>query len=286
MHKPAGLFAVDIDGTLITDHGHITGQVKDALERAFAAGWEIVPATGRTYPAARGVVGELPFVRYAVVSNGAVIVDVKNNTPAFLEKLTPETAAAIIRVTRSSGAVPALYTTDIDDQKVLYDTLEGASDYFSWYIREDQRTHKVTDVMDHTGDVLQIGMIASRQAIFAVREAVERLDATMMALPFESPRFGGKVPDVWFGQVVARHARKHLGLKRLASMIGIPEGRLVAAGDNYNDTEMLEAADVGVAMGNAPDEVKACADLVVASNNDHGLAEVVDMVILSNEWFS
>lgn len=278
---PAGLLAVDIDGTLITDHGHITDEVQEALGRIAADGWEVVPATGRTYPAAKSVITQLPFVRYAVASNGSCIVDVRDDSLRHLEKLTPEQVDDVVRITREEGAIPALYTTDMTNQQVLYDTLEKACDFFAIYIREDSRTRKVDDVLDHADDVLQVAMIAARDIIFRVRDRLSEMDITVMALPFESPRFGGKSMDFWFIQVVAKQARKHLTLRKLADELNVPSGKLVAVGDNYNDMEMLATADVGVAMGNAPDEVKAHADVVVASNNDHGLAEAVERVILS-----
>ncbi|HDN2547183.1 TPA: HAD hydrolase family protein, partial [Enterobacter asburiae] len=56
--------------------------------------------------------------------------------------------------------------------------------------------------------------------------------------------------------------------------------QVIAFGDNFNDLSMLETAGLGVAMGNAVDEVKACADLVIGNNTENGIADVV------NQYFS
>lgn len=56
--------------------------------------------------------------------------------------------------------------------------------------------------------------------------------------------------------------------------------QVIAFGDNFNDLSMLKSAGLGVAMGNAVDEVKACADLVIGNNAEAGIADVV------NQYFS
>ena len=133
---------------------------------------------------------------------------------------------------------------------------------------------------------MQIGMIDTRNKIYTVKEALENVDVTAMTLPFESAHFGGKSKDFWFIQVVGKKARKNIALRKMAKFLKIPKGRLVAVGDNYNDLDMIECADIGVAMGNAPDEIKRMASVVVASNNHSGLADVVDEIILSGKYFS
>lgn len=52
--------------------------------------------------------------------------------------------------------------------------------------------------------------------------------------------------------------------------------QVIAFGDNFNDLSMLKIAGLGVAMGNAVDEVKACADLVIGNNTETGIADVLN----------
>ena len=280
-----GLLAVDVDGTLITDHGHITDRVRDALGRASATGWEIVIASGRTFPAAMMVVDEFPFVRYAVVSNGACIIDVQARQTIHCTALGVKNVRRAVEVMREAGAPPALYTTSFAYQKVLYDRFDETCEFFRWYVTNDPRCIRVGNVLAHADDVLQIGSVAKRETIFRIRDRLTADDVVVMTMPFESPRLGGKNHNFWFAQIVARGATKFAALVSLAGLIGVPAGRIVAVGDNYNDIEMISRADVGVAMGNAPDEVKAVARVVVGTNNDSGLSEVVDQILLSAEYF-
>lgn len=283
--RPRGLLAVDVDGTLITDLGEITGTVISALERAHAAGWETVIATGRTFHAARRVVGSLPFVRYALLANGSCIVDVRDSNILHLERVPADIVEAAVAVVRKNGSIPTLYSADIYDQSIYYDTVDGACDYFKWYVGQDKRSVLVDNVLAYAGNVQQVGAIDRREVIFRIREDLARVRAVSVTLPFESPHFGGKDHDYWFLQVVGEGMSKITAVRRMAGMLDIPAGRIVAVGDNYNDMDMIAGADVGVAMGNAPDEIKRLARLVVRTNNESGLADVVDRVILSDEFF-
>ena len=278
MNRPKGLLGIDIDGTLINDHGHITEEVLSALARAAGEGWEIVPASGRSWLGAKPVVEQLSFVRYAVVSNGACILDVRSESLLHLRTLAPGLADRVIRAAYDQNVIPAVYSADILRQKIFYSERNCAEGDFFRYLIDDIRVEKVADVLAHTGNVLQVGAVSGREAIFRMRDALDDLDAAVVAMPF--------VDDTWLMQVVDREARKHLALRRVAAMLDIPAGRRVAVGDNFNDAGMIADADIGVAMGNAPEEIKALAAVVVASNNDHGLAEVVDTVILSGAFFS
>ena len=113
-----GLLGIDIDGTLITDTGHISDAVYNALEKAVNAGWEFVIASGRTYYAAKTVIERLPFLRYAILSNGSCIIDVKDSSIVRMKTLAPPLVEKVIEVTRRNGAIPALYSTDILNQTV------------------------------------------------------------------------------------------------------------------------------------------------------------------------
>jgi len=286
MKQAAGLLAVDIDGTLITDHGCITDKVYDSLEKAVSLNWVVVVASGRTFHAAKPVIEKLPFLEYAVLSNGACIIHVKDMNVVHIEKLRPSLIQEVIGIARDHHTIPALYTSDVKNQNIYYDTLEGACEFFVWYVNNDPRSVRVENISNHIEDIMQVSLVAEKEVIFSVKEALPEVDATVMILPFESSHFGGKSSDFWFMQVVSRKARKNNALNKIAELLNIPKGRLVAVGDNYNDSDMIDGADIGVAMGNAPDEIKKLAKVIVASNNHSGLAQVVDEVIISGKYFS
>jgi Cof subfamily protein (haloacid dehalogenase superfamily) len=280
-----GLLAIDVDGTLITDHGVITDIVYSALEKAIHAGWIIIIATGRTWYAAQQVIESLPFVRYALFSNGACIIDVRKAEILHLDKIPPEVSSEVIAAVHANGAIPVIYNSNIFNQSMFYDTLDNACEYFTWYLTNDRRSVRVQSILDHVDDVLQIGMIENRETIFRIREALKKYPVSVMSLPFESAHFGGKDHEFWFLQIMGENVSKNRALHSISGWMKIPKGRIVAVGDNYNDADMISGADIGVAMGNAPEEIRKLAKVVVSTNNDSGLAEVVEKVVLSEKFF-
>ena len=70
-------------------------------------------------------------------------------------------------------------------------------------------------------------------------------------------------------------ASKTKAIQFLMNQYGILQQEVIAIGDNYNDKEMIEFAGVGVAMGNAPEEIKLIADFVTDTNNDDGVAKAL-----------
>ena len=97
-----------------------------------------------------------------------------------------------------------------------------------------------------------------------------------------------RFPDLAFStsmpfniEINARTATKGNALRALCRHLGLDPAQTLALGDGTNDSDMLRAAGVGVAMANADEAVKAAADHVTGNNNDAGFAEAVEKFVLS-----
>jgi len=82
------------------------------------------------------------------------------------------------------------------------------------------------------------------------------------------------VPE--YVEMMNKNVSKGRALALVADYFGVSSSEVMAIGDSYNDVDMLRYAGVGVAMGNSSDEVKSAADLVVPSNDEHGVAVAID----------
>ena len=76
-------------------------------------------------------------------------------------------------------------------------------------------------------------------------------------------------------EVMHQQASKTNAIKLLMAKYGIKQDEIIAIGDNYNDKNMIEFAGIGVAMGNAPDEIKKVADYITDTNNNEGVAKAL-----------
>lgn len=109
----------------------------------------------------------------------------------------------------------------------------------------------------------------------------ERLEKTIQAIPSEVKEKYMMVKSTdFFLEILHPDVSKGNAVKLLAKELGIPREEVMAIGDNGNDVSMLEFAGCGVAMGNAIDDVKAVADVVTKSNNEAGVAHVLDELVL------
>jgi hypothetical protein len=83
-----------------------------------------------------------------------------------------------------------------------------------------------------------------------------------------------------FLEFLNKEATKGLGLKAVADKLGVEQDEIIAIGDNENDIEMLKFAGTAVVMENAEDKIKKYADFVTRSNDDDGVAEAIENLVL------
>ena len=83
----------------------------------------------------------------------------------------------------------------------------------------------------------------------------------------------------YYCEVVPSRVSKWTGLRRLAELLGISPAEICAVGDERNDVSMISGAGVGVAMGNACEELKQAADWVTGRHDEDGLVGVVGRIL-------
>ena len=92
MRKVKGIIALDLDGTLLNSAKELTEGNRRALERAYEAGYAIVPTTGRFYGGMPQCIRDLPFVRYIITINGAEVADLETGEVIYSAEIPNERA--------------------------------------------------------------------------------------------------------------------------------------------------------------------------------------------------
>jgi len=82
-------------------------------------------------------------------------------------------------------------------------------------------------------------------------------------------------------EVTHNQVSKKQALLELANYYQISPKEIMALGDNYNDVPMIETAGLGIAMGNAPTDVKSCANAVTDSNEQNGVSQAIKLYVLA-----
>lgn len=258
----------DIDGTLITSDRTIPDGVRRSVAAAQSRGVRVCLATGRIWPSAEPYVLGLGADPPAILANGGIVYDFRKDTVLRQVPLAFDHARAVLECLRAFPQLqPHLYAND----RVYVGRMNRASDL---YRRKDKL------IIEEVGDLLaflpqaptKILIIGDRHALIEAASAIARLPYPINLVFSEQT----------YLEILPTGSSKGAALEFVARLLAVAPDAIVAVGDNLNDQEMLRFAGVGVAMGNAPPELQAQADHVTKSNDEEGLAEVIDRFILSS----
>jgi len=238
----------------------------DALSRAHADGARVVIVTGRNLPMARASVSDLPMPLTFIAHNGAATMDTAGCVTT--RHLRRETAATICQAFQDADCEPFVYVADGSACRLLHRPPDNPA--LARYIAANVSVcEPVVDVMASVDGACVLHVVAI-EASGRVRRALRTLprfpDARLMT---SGGLYGG---EYWFLEAIHPESSKVNALETVVRRWDLSLEDVLAVGDNLNDKQMLEAVGRGVAMGNAPDEVKAVADHVTASNDDEGVA--------------
>ena len=265
------LIALDLDGTLLGTDKQLSKEDRAALETAAEKGIEIVPATGRFYRGMPQVIRELPFVNYVISVNGAQVYDVKRDITVCSSEIPWERAVTVME---RLDEIDVIYDCYQDGwgwmTKALYDKAEEyAANIHSLKMIKELRT----PVPELKAYLKERGLGVQKIQIFF--KDMKLREKTLKALPTEFCDLVVTTSIVNNIEINSREATKGIALKKLAQYLDIPVSQTMAFGDDTNDITMLKESGIGVAMGNAYEEVKRVADYVTDSCDKGGVAHAI-----------
>jgi len=262
------LIATDVDGTLLNGEDIITARTRDVIGAAVAAGAYFVLATGRPPRWIPPVVEELGFAPMAVCANGAVIYDAATDRVISARTLPVEVLAELAEI--AAHAVPGAGLAAERVGKSAHDSATpqfvSAPGYEHAWLNPDNTEVSFEDVLSAPAVKLLVRMpgMPSSQLAAALTKHV------------------GLLGDITYStndglvEISPIGISKAIGVQEVARPLDISAQDTVAFGDMPNDVPMLLWAGHGVAMGNAHPEAVAAANEVTESNDDDGLARVLE----------
>jgi len=270
------LIAVDIDGTLLNPNRDISPRNYSALKTAIDRGIIVTLCTGRSHFMAQKVIGRLDFEFPLVLHNGAMIVNSRDGQLLKQWALSQETARKAVAIMKGFELEPFAYDFYEGECRVAYESINPSNRAYVGYMStKESILYQTPDLAAYLGhSPTQLVAIDHKpiieKAMAFLKESLERANV------FTSGSLGGKY---WFLEVLDADASKSKSLEYLSKLHQIKQSEIIAIGDNFNDLDMIEYAGLGIAMDNAPDEVKAQADLVTDSNADDGVAKAVEKFV-------
>ncbi|MDQ2906898.1 MAG: Cof-type HAD-IIB family hydrolase [Ktedonobacteraceae bacterium] len=270
------LLIIDIDGTLLNPEGQITPDTRAAVHAAQQAGIVVTLATARRYCNTKQVADELGLDIPLILYDGAQIVRHPQGQILYSRALPAQVAREAIDILVRHAVQPVVHPLTGLDEEIWTGPPELDSlwqeAYFTTY-PEQMRRMPYDLLTTSQASILRVVGFASEEAVEKMTPQVAALDCSWNTIKRGS--YGS-------AELAIMHAgcSKASGMLELARRLGIPLTQVMALGDNNNDIEMLQAAGWGVAMGQAPDAVKAAADVVTNNNTQDGVARAIERYAL------
>lgn len=261
------LFVTDLDGTLLNTKHALSSRVQHAFIQAKQQGKFVTFATGRNFASSLPIMQTLPPNVPVILYNGARIETLLPRKTLYAKNLRNEQALQAFALQAQFQIEMLLYL----DDDIYVEATTPATQKFSEAALAP--CTPVGDLARFLGDRAPIKLLGIGQpeelARFA-RAYSERVhDAVLVC------------SETNYLEILPAGVSKGNALKYLADYLQIPLREIIAVGDNLNDVEMLSEAGLGVAMGNAHPELKKVADHVTDSNDNDGVATLIENYLLS-----
>lgn len=263
------LIVSDFDGTLLRTDDTVSARTKRAIADYKAMGGNFVICTGRMH---RSIAVRLPDAelsgRFPLMSyQGTLIRDSESNETLYSHPMDSSLAAEMIDFCLREG----IYCQTYDEDNVY---TEGLNEYNKTYFDYNRVKPIVVKSL-----VREIENGLRPMKVLCMND----LEQNEVAYRKLSERFGDRAQVM----ITARHlveavdenGGKGNGLRQAARILGVDMSSTVAVGDEMNDISMIRAAAVGVAMGNAKDSIKREANYVTDTNDDDGVAKLIERIM-------
>lgn len=275
MEHKIKMIGLDLDGTLLTDKKELTARTKAVISRTLSQGIVVLVATGRPWMGIPEELRNFPGMRYALTSNGARIIDAQEERVIEEHLLSPELALQALEI---CGKYDTL-------QEVYFDGQGYAPADKMAVVERYHRNPSMCEYMRKTripvDNIFKLVKEENRgldkvQALFADME--ERTQAWRELREVSGLELVGSLR--YNIEINTAGVNKGTGLVNLGKVLGIKREEIMAFGDGDNDIVMLKEVGIGVAMANAEDKVKETADYITLSNEEDGVAEAIEKLVL------
>lgn len=257
------LIATDLDGTLLRSDGTVSHRSQQALLAAEAAGLKVVFVTGRPLRWAEDVFDHVGSHGFVIISNGALTWDVANHAVVHQRPMDPQVGLEIAQLLRA----------EIPDTYFASETLDGIvlEPGFMQQLRLPAQARRVELPEVFSAPVLKLLARHEELDPEVFWEHAKELAAHTAEITWSS---AGALLEM-----SATGVTKATTLAQFCDAYGIKPSQVVAFGDMPNDVEMLAWAGTAYAMANADSRVKQVADHLTLSNDEDGVAVVIEQLL-------
>ena len=268
MKKEKTLYISDLDGTLLGRDARLSRHTTEIIRRLIKEGMLFTAATARSMSSVT-LLEELEIQLPCVQLNGVLMYDFPTHSYNGCTPILPEDARKVVDILHRFDRMSFVYKADETyGLHVEFERLSNDVEREFFEVRKDKDYKSFGQVKNITvaddDRVIYFTMVDEYARLKAIYEEIRKIAGVRATL------YSDNYSDLYFLEVFSSNATKAKGMQRIKELTGAD--KVVAFGDNLNDIEMLESADIGIAVGDAAEETKKCADLVIGNSYEDAVA--------------
>ncbi len=266
MKREIKLIITDFDGTIADKNNQISAKTRESFERLKQHGVKIIVATGRMFPSAEIMTKRLNLDTPIVAYQGATIQFSGEDKPIFANYLDKTYAQKIVKYLKEKNIHTQIY---INDEIIV----ENDNDIVKAYAEKMELGYKVVKNLEEEDlsvlpKILAINM--NPDIVSNLQKETQKMYGDKVCITLSTP---------YFCEFTNPKAHKGEALKFLADYYNIPLEKTMAFGDQNNDITMIQNAGIGVAVGNASENLKRVCDFVTKSIDEDGVAYAIEKFV-------
>ena len=282
------LVAIDLDGTMLDSYGMVTEETKKTIKKVEEQGVNVIIASGRPIDSIKSIANEIDSKKYFISGNGAIIYDMEKEEIIYEKCMPKEKVLEIIKICEENSIAYNVYT----EKEILATALKYNVLYYNKenLKKEESKKTKITIVKDmyeyvknkEDANFLKITVCDETKSVFnsIIRKFkeikdIEVLDVSHMSRKTIRQGTEDFSIEYYYTEISRANVDKWYAIEYLMENLNLKREEIMAIGDNINDKMMIENAGLGIAMEQSTPVIKIIADDVAPSNNDDGVAKIL-----------
>jgi len=257
---------IDIDGTLIKSDHSVSSATISAIQALKQKSLMMALVSARPLHGISRICNTVGLQDYPVASLNGSYISV-DGAIVFDAQIEPTLVEALHDMLQPFGATI-----------IYYEKMKWFAEIEDAHVKHEQKITDVPVIIQPFAETLaqwkQTNSGPNKILVIAAAEKIAEMEKNVKP-QFETSLNMYPSKPIYL-EIMNKEASKTNAIKALMKRYDIAQAEVIAIGDNFNDKEMIEFAGIGIAMGNAPDEVKAVADYVTDTNNNDGVRKALE----------